>query len=345
MGAKLQSGTLLDHAVGDFVVAEKNLSRIEGGLVLADYLQMLVLDKWVSGDINFRYWHSKEAIEFLLNHCGFGADWMDLEDIESILIDSSPEGLVWAYENGQSIAELIQDIAYRGQFKAAVWCDGAKIRTGCPYCRTQRTSEDYLTHMDNGWNSTGCRAADVLRVGGSGIDRVIIASMQESTDSLVIAQGIEAEETWLRSGNYATRLLVEGRDEYDLPVRLHQRNTEAVGPTGSPGDEYVGWSIPQFQREDNLKSFTDLYNRGTQLWKQMLTTHKDCKRISLPLAVTADAYLGTAAKTIWEGMVVQIIGGRGLGTDGKLYRVISVAHNPQDMSTELFCKEMKGYYG
>jgi len=345
MGAVMKDGTINYSHIGDFIVAEKPMARTEAGFVLADVLQMLHLDKWVGGDINFKLWTAKGAIEFLLNYCGIGTAWCELEDLGLILTDESRGGEQWMYRNGTSIAEMIIDIAYRGQMKAAVWCDGFKIMTGCPYCRTARTALTYAAHMNNGWNSSGCRAADVARVGGSGIDRTLIASMQTLTDSLLIVQSIEAEETSLREANFATRVQIEGEDEFGLPVRWLRQNTDAVGTSDAITSAYVGWNITHHQTEENLKSWTDLYSRGLHVWNQLSTKRLDCKRIELPLAVTEDSYMVDAAATLWEGKVVHIIGGRGIGTTGLNYRVVNVVHEVQELKTTLFAKQMIGPYG
>jgi len=331
--------------IGDFIVAEKNSSRIESGLVLADQLQMLQLDKWTGGDINFRLWSAKGAIEFLLNYCGFGTDWYDLEDLGLLLRDESRDGDQWMYKDGTGIAKMIMDIAYRGQMKAAVWCDGFKIKTGCPYCRTARTNLTYAAHMNNGWNSSGCRAADVARVGGTGIDRVLIADMAISTESLLIVQAIETEETSLRSGTFATKVQIAGEDEFGIPIRWVRQNSSAVGTDDALTNSYVGWNITHHQEEDNLKSYTDLYGRSLHIWNQLSTRHSDPKRIELPLAVTEDAYMGDTPAALWEGKVVYILGGRGLDTDKKRYRILKAAHEVEELKTTLFAKEMVGPYG
>jgi len=345
VGARMSDGTLNSFPIGDFVVAEKTFTRKEAGFTLADYLQMLALEKWTDGRLNFRLWTSKAAITWLLNHCGFGEDWYDLEDIGTYLTDISPQGNQWLIEPGEPIGQILAKIAYMGQEKAAIWCDGFRIKTGCPYCRTKRTAATLFTHQNNGWNSSGCRAADIARAGGEGVDRTIIALASYDEASLIIAEGIDAEETGLRSSDFATRVTIGGRDEFGFGLNYTLVNLTASPTDEDPTADYIGWNINHYQAEDNLKTWTDLFSRAFHVFHQIGVRHLNLKRIVLPLTVTEDHYMGKPAKMLWEGDVVKVLGGRGIGAHGKLFRVVQAAHNLQEMRTTLFVKEMVGPYG
>jgi hypothetical protein len=345
VGAKMADGTLNSFTIGDFVVAEKTFTRKEAGFTLADYLQMLALDKWTDGRLNFRLWTSKFAITWLLNHCGFGEDWYDLEDIGTYLTDISPQGTQWLIDPGEPIGQILAKIAYMGQEKAAIWCDGFRIKTGCPYCRTKRTAATLFTHQNNGWNSSGCRAADIARAGGEGVDRTIIALASYDEASLIIAEGIDAEETGLRSSEFATRITIGGRDEFGFGIQQTLVNLLASPTDDEPTSAHIGWNINHYQGEDNLKTWTDLFSRALHVFNQIGVRHLNLKRIVLPLTATEDHYMSKAAAMLWEGSVVKVLGGRGVGSNGKLFRVIQAAHNLQEMRTTLFVKEMVGPYG
>ncbi|MDD3494036.1 MAG: hypothetical protein PHZ19_11140 [Candidatus Thermoplasmatota archaeon] len=94
---------LIQHDLGEFVAIQKNASAREAVFVLADWLQMLQLDKWSDGMLNFREWPSVRAILFMLMQAGLVADdweedestgiitapWLALENIGTILTDFS----------------------------------------------------------------------------------------------------------------------------------------------------------------------------------------------------------------------------------------------------------------
>lgn len=329
--AKIEMGVSYDDAsydtttLGDFVVVEIPRDNIGMSLQLADPLGMLSLLKWDGKPLNFQYWNSADAIEYMLNMAGYGADWYSLEDIGAILYGE------WEYNAGARYSEIISDIASRGQ-RASVWYDLVthKIMTGCKYCTTQRTSVDYLSHLDGGWNSTGCIAADVARAGAGGIDFQYFASTAYNAASLHMITKLSASTGALKDGEYANRVHVEGEQSYGGKPWLRYTDYDAIGPSGEIGSGYVGWIINEHVADDSLTSWFPVAQRMYELSDKFTVGGLRLTDFECPMNVA-----------LRRGLVIGISGGLNADTHNKKFRILTVRHDPKSAVTNITGRELK----
>jgi hypothetical protein len=359
--------TVVSHHLGEFVAVERNATTPEAGFVLATWLQMLQLDRWIDGNLNLREWATADALLFLLKHVGLvdgysrdeetgliTGDWVALENIGTALIDNTDHGKAWEWRKGATIGEILQDIAYRGQRRAFLWCGYGeetptplwKVRSGCRYCLTPRTEDDWLEHGNNGWNSSGCVAADIERTGNDwGVDFYVVQHPRYNTDTLIIGQEVQVESTALRSGEFATRVCVLGQTATGWPLQATVKWGTMEGPTAAPDSRYIGWRIAHVQEEDELQTRDAIMDRALDISHQMSRLPMNCSRIVLPLAATEDKIRNAGALLMREGHVIGMAGGRGVATHGRKFRVVNVQHNPDQMQTVVFARRMMGPYG
>jgi len=200
----------------------------------------------------------------------------------------------------------------------------------CPFAEwTKRTSSDYLTHQDNGWLSTGCLAADIVRAGGTGIDKILYANDPAATETLNIAQAIEVEETALREGEYANRVTVVGADNRGYPRWWRWEHPSAIAPDATLDTQYVGWPISKVERDEGLESISSVYRRSVDLDGKLYGRHTVLRSVK-----------GSWITDLFPGMVIQVYGAARQGADGKNYRVLGVKPNPRDMATTIMAREM-----
>ncbi|MDD3494110.1 MAG: hypothetical protein PHZ19_11510 [Candidatus Thermoplasmatota archaeon] len=123
------------------------------------------------------------------------------------------------------------------------------------------------------------------------------------------------------------------------------RQSSMEGPDDEPGADYIGWRIAHVQDEPEIKTGDQALRRAFDVGRRMTRLPLNAKRIVLPLAVTGDQIRGSAAMLMRRGHVVAVLGGRGVGTHGKKFRVTNVQHNVDQMQTVIFGRRMIGPYG
>jgi hypothetical protein len=345
---------------------------------LADILGVLALAKWNKGNLTLRDWNPLEAIRFLLNSEGIDNSMMNLEDLRFPVVvppnawaepmlhwsqrerktverpwiarisgyeEDDPwrywtEDQDWSYSQGVPIVEVIADILWRGQYRAAIWYDQASntIVTGCPYCRTHRSGDKTSTnwwyhHMDNGWASTGCLAADLARCPlTAGVDRQIVLSSQYDASTLFFGMGdIGGTSGALDDEAYANQLIVMGQDEIGKPIGYLWEHLDSRNPAGAIGSDYVGWSIGKMEGDAALRSWVWVLARVWDVTSRIAARHLDIHELPVPLM-----------PDIRPGLVLNIQGGTSVGTHNANFRVVGVTHDGRGRTSRLGVRKMVG---
>lgn len=295
---------------------------------LTDLLGIIALTKWDGAELNFRGWNPAAAINYLLDHVGVGEQWRDIENLGLTLA-----GDEWRYNYGANINDIIADLADKGGESAALWYDRSlnKVRTGCKYCRTERTAGDWATHQDAGWNSTGCLAADLVRNPGTGIDLRIIDAPANVTDheSLYISKSLVSRVAFLQQGQYANRIAVTGKTSDGRVIRSTWQDDESLFDTTSA--RYTGMPVTYTEENSELQTRAELNARLIEL-AQELGPQPTFLDITMPFRYN-----------LKPGFVAEIAGGTYAGADvnGGHYRITSVMHNIAQRETRLQMRYMK----
>ena len=329
-GATLTDDSAVLYDLGDHSVVD--IPRGTDGKaewVLVDPLSMLNLIEWDLGDVDFWDWLVVDAMWFVASSLGYGADDVDFEDLG---LRCRGRGR-YHYEMGTTAAEILSDLARKGNKNAALWYDTTtgKITTGCPYCRTQRTALNWASHNDDGWNSSGCLAADIVRAGVTGIDCKFYGHPADGITSFNVATEINADEGVHRSQQYANRITMLGENDFGTRFMWRWTNQDAIAPTAAPGDEYVGHVISKVVKLDEMRTVAD----G---WAKLLEQRAQLRRRHLNLR----SLKATFSPALHPGEVVQVIGGINVGSDAKKFRVVAIAHDPASMASYIAGHEMVG---
>lgn len=334
---------------GIFTVVEPCYDPREGDFDLTDLLGILNLKRWEWGTLCARGWYVYDFVTWLLQDAGIGPKWFDIEDLQTLIPDDS-ERSTWKV--GTSYAQIISECVDRfghgiiapgsgaaghHHVGASLWYDGqdGKIHTGCRYCRTKRTVDNWQTHEDNGWASSGCLAADTARVTG-GVDFVMVDTPVETADysSLFIAKRVEVKVTPLHADKYANRIVVVGKAPGGYPIYSRWTNEAALyHGEGTPPEEYVGFPVTHIEEDDTLTTQELADARLNQL-KQWLTSWPRLVSITAPLIPNAK-----------PGHVLKVTAGQYAGIHGKTFRVTGVNHRARSHETCLEGREISGSGG
>jgi len=301
---------------------------------------MLSLSEWDRGRLCFVGWNPALAIEFVLQLYGIGPDWYDIENLGLTLYGGQdPSNQTWSWKAETSVVQILTDLAEKGGRGAAIWYDGSdnKIKTGCKYCRTKRSAFNWQSHQDNGWNSTGCRAADITRVQGAtgrtdGIDYVIIASQADASNktSLNFSEDLVGEVQLLRRGQYANRITVVGQAVDGRPLSAYWRDDDALyeQPDGSLGDKYIGFPVSRTVTDHNLQTQDAVNLRLVELAQELgawpFTIH-----LTVPMHTSIE-----------PGYVIKIEGGKALEANGKIFRIQNRQHDVRGGRSEILARHM-----
>lgn len=334
---------------GIFTVVEPSYDPREGHFDLTDLLGLLNLKKWEWGTLCARGWYVYDFVTWLLNDAGIGPKWYDIEDLQTLIPDDS-ERSTWRV--GTSYARIISECVDRfghgiiapgsgaaghHHVGASLWYDGqtGKIRTGCRYCRTRRTVDNWESHEDNGWASSGCLAVDAARVAG-GVDFVMVDTPVEAADyaSLFIAKKVQVKVAPLHPDKYANRIVVVGKAPAGYPIYSRWTNEAALyHGEGTPGEEYVGLPVTHIEEDDSLTTQELADARLNQL-KQWLSSWPRTVSITAPLIANAR-----------PGHVLKVTAGQYAGIHGKTFRVTGVNHRARSHETQLEGREIIGTGG
>lgn len=329
---------------GVFTVIEPSFDPREGNFDLTDLLGLLNLKKWEWGTLCARGWYVYDFVTWLLRDAGIGPKWTDIEDLQTLIPDDS-ERATWKV--GTSYARIISECVdrfghgiiapgsgARGKHHvgASLWYDGQanKIKTGCRYCRTKRTVEEWEAHEDNGWASSGCLAADAVRVAG-GVDFKMVDTPVEPADyaSLFIAKKVQVKVAPLHPDKYANRIVVIGKAPAGYPIYSRWTNETALyHGEGTPGEEYIGFPVTHIEEDDALVSQELCDARLNQL-KQWLSSWPRTVSITAPLIPDAR-----------PGQVLKVTAGQYAGIHGKAFRITGVSHRARSHETGLEAREI-----
>jgi hypothetical protein len=327
LGTLYKSGTTATDYHGTYVLIQTPRTFSKGTLALTDLYGMICLCDWDFGPMDFREWDLHDAMSMVMNLLGIGSAWYDFEDLGVTLKGKDK----WKSDIGDNVGAILTNLAVKGGHRALLRYDPTqdKLVTVCPYCLTKRTAENYLTHQDAGWLSTGCLAADVARAGETGVDKILYAYNPSGVESLDIIQDITVEETALKSGEFANRVTVVGADVRGFPRWYRLTNQDAIGPDTAPGAAYVGWPISHVEQDRGLESASAVRARTWDVYGKMATRHTVLRSVK-----------GSWITDLSPGHVVQVYGAAHQGAHGKKYRVLGVKPNPVEMSTTILAREM-----
>lgn len=321
--------------MGDYWIVSPSRKSKEARFVVTDLLGMLALECWEGEtEINFRGWTQRDAIAFGLEYQGIGPDQYDLEDAGLTLIDSDK----WGFKRGTSWLKIYRTLVGHWVTIWYDWTDG-KIKTGCRFCRQKRTNETVLAHADNGWASSACLAADLVRVPDTGVDLVAVEDLGQATshntEYLIPEGALEIEEATLDGKEYANSIVGVGKqlraDEGFGEIQVRWRNHSALDPAAADAsDDYVGYVISRV--EDNDKWVT---LQETEIGVVELVTRNACR----PMKAGFPVPLATWLK---PGMVTQLEGGKWAGVHGMKFRVTGVRHDPKTAMTQVRGRQMLG---
>jgi len=339
-GWSYTNGTEITTDLGHYWIVVPRRDATLGSFDLTDIMGMLALSEWDRGRLCFVGWNPAEAIEFLLNLYGIGSDWYDIEDLGLTLYGGQdPSNPLWTWKAGTPIVQILTDLAEKGGRGAAIWYDGSdnKIKTGCKYCRTKRSAFDWYSHQDNGWNSTGCRAADITRVQGrtgrtDGIDYTIIAGQADASNkaSLNFSEDLVGEIQLLRRGQYANRITVIGQALDGRPLSAYWQDDDALyeQPDGSLGDKYIGFPVSRVVTDRNLQTQDAVNLRLVELAHELG---------AWPFTIQLTIPMHTSIK---PGYVIKIEGGKALEANGEIFRVQNIQHDVRRGRSEILARHM-----
>jgi hypothetical protein len=345
----------IEAPTGEYIVAAVSRGREKLQVTFADIMAMLALHQWDSGDADFRLWNPAAAVGFILNWAGVPSAGFALEDLGFTLEWSSWGSQEWRYRDKQ-VLDMVADILWRGQAHCALWYDihDNTIKSGCPYCRTARTADNYLSHQSNGWNSSGCVVADVARAGAGGVDVVLAASsvfINGKSINQIFMDG-ESERSALSRQDYANKITVYGQTPDGQEIAQSWTNQAAIAPTGAITDEYLGWVVSKVVRDTSLQSMTALAARMEELKQAAVEDAFELRNAKTPLQLWMapppypddEEHPGAPATptALRGGHVVMIQGGNSQGINELKLRVKSVSHDAGSGYTTFTAREMRG---
>lgn len=281
---------------------------------LTDILGMLEMD-YLPFPVMFGGFTPHEALEWLAKRAGLGPGWYDFEDLDITFWAGQLPGVEpMKFEAGTPIAEVMREVAQAGG-EAAIWCENGSIKTGCPYCRTKRTTANFRDHQDNGWNSSGCLTADVARAGASGVDHVLFANPEDATDPEEPNELVDIEVVRRNIGrwDYANSVTVISKTAAGLTSSYTL--SDATRLYGS-GEDYFGWPVGHLEELDHLgddSSWTETVARAEELYARLSPN---------PWYVRGTCL---ARPSMRVGHVVETEGGNRWNIDGLKWRIVNVA--------------------
>lgn len=256
-------------------------------------------------------WNLHDYIRHSLQLAQVGEAWCDLEDIGVTIPNGTPENPACMPQRGQRFGEWLAHLQDKYGDHGAVWAEDGQIRTGCRYCGAPRTAANYESHHDNGWQSTGCLAEDVIRAGASGIDLALFTNPEEvdDPDALGRMTQVRVYTATLDDEVFANWVNVEGEDLDERPLTATVYNSASLATPGSPN--YTGgWKIMRVETDSALRTQVAVARRA-------YTLNNDLSE--RPLWFTGTVIADASLK---RGFVVSVAGGDALGIDGVKGRIM-----------------------
>lgn len=245
--------------------------RFNATMSTIDLVGTLALVKFDQGAPVFDSLPLTYALQWLLESVGIGEEWYDLEDLDAAISHGKWEEPRWQPERGRDYLAYIKELLETCGGNASIWSDVSDtgspvIKTGCRYCRAKRTSSDWWTH--NGPNSDGCRAADVLRAGGQGIDLEVYAhpgtlGSGESPGDLAVLTEVKRRSTRVDSDEYANYVSVGGEDIYGRKFAAVMQNPTDIAMTG------LGYKIMRVEDPPGIQTIEQANMRLLDLYSQL----------------------------------------------------------------------------
>ncbi|MCD6352468.1 MAG: hypothetical protein J7M26_10140 [Armatimonadetes bacterium] len=303
-----------EEVVQDFeklLTLEPSLEGAHAEVPLLDLLAYLGLQKFDQGLPRMDGWNVKDAVQWVLEAYGIGPEQYDLEDTGVVLTAGTWEKPAWQPERGRSALDFLRELVEKGSKHGAIWCENGVIKTGCRYCRSKRTAEDWQSHCDNGWTSSGCLAADIARSGNpDGVDVELYARPAGESfdpDDVGIVVALARYTARIDSQDYANYVSVQGKTA----------DGETLGVVRYEDDDLYqhGWLIPRVETDGALTTQAAVNARAQDLINE--------------LGQKAVFVRGTV---LWEpalrpGRVVRLHGAERLGVNNQKFRVVSASHS------------------
>jgi hypothetical protein len=324
---------------GEYTVLRAEPGKMETEVDATCLWGLAALAQWSTGELNFRGWFVKDALEFLCDLLAIGAAQRDFEDLgegaQVLWTDDSA-----SYKPGKKFAEIMVDLVRRYGQDSVLWYDRSdnKLKTGCKYCRAKRTTTDmgsgvleWMTHKDNGWASSGCLIVDAIRSPADSIDYHLVddpdATGVEEGNLYFSIKPVKATVSNLAREGYANEIVVVGRDATGkLPLEARWRNPDAFD---LPDTDYVGVRV------------TKVIDNGTgQTQESLNDTLSDAVATALawPLEVEAVLVLHPEVRV---GYVMQVQGGKYAAVNQKKFRITGTRHDVKAQTTLVRGHEIK----
>mgnify|MGYP001174239673 CR=1 FL=1 len=345
--------------LGQYTIVSALRNRHEGKFDLTDVLGLTNLAKWTCGELNLRGWDSNAAMEFLLDLSNIGAAERDLENLDTAgMIADSEDRASW--DRGETFNKIMSELADKYGHHAALWYDiyTNQVKTGCRYCRTKRTNVEtetegvfeWMTHEDNGWLSSGCLAADLVRVPDTGIDLRFVDDPVYATDpqSMYICKEFTAEIASLDPDKFANEFVVVGKDQYseDGPTNRSfadeivgkWRNLASLTYGESTKAQYLGFPVTHFEEDSALTSRVAVNQRLIEAarWKG---NWPRVAEVRMPLHIDFET-----VESPRPGMVFVVEGAKYAACHGVKFRVTNVTLDLGSREQIIKGREMVGLY-
>jgi len=211
-----------------------------------------------------------DAITWLLESVGIGPEWYNLEDLGVLFPYGKWEEPKWQPERGRDYLAYIKEVLENIGGNAGIWCDNNVIKTGCRYCRTQRTAANWREH-DGQWydgavlRTDGCRAADLARAGGQGVDVELYADPGNESvpGNLSVLTEVSRTSTRIDPEEYANYVSVGGEDQYNRKFFYYLQNTADLARSA------MGFPMMKVETPPGIQSYGEAVDRCLALAKQL----------------------------------------------------------------------------
>lgn len=258
-------------------------------------------------------WSLYEYIRHICYLAQVGEAMLTLEDIGVIIPSGTPEKPACVPERGRRFGEWLAYLQDKYGDHGAVWAELGEIVTGCRYCGTVRTAADYQSHHDNGWQSSGCLAADLDR-NPSGIDLELYCNPEDASDPDALGRmsQMRVYKATLDDEVFANWVDVAGEDLDGRPLRSTVYDYASLHtPTAT---NYVGgWKIMRVETDTALRSQAAVGRRAYTLLNDLSE-----EPLWFSGSVIADGSLA-------RGYTVSVKGGAGLGLSDAKARIVKMS--------------------
>lgn len=259
-------------------------------------------------------WDLHDYIRHVLYLAQVGDAMQTLEDIGVTIPFGTPEKPACVPERGRRFGEWLSYLQDKYGDHGAIWAEGGSIVTGCRYCGTMRTAADYQSHHDNGWQSSGCLAADIARAGESGIDQELFCNPEDATDPDALGRmaNVRVYRATLDDEVFANWVDVAGEDLDGRPLRSTVYDYGSL--YNATASNYAGgWKIMRVETDTALRSQSAVSRRAYTLLNDLGEE---------PLWFSGDVI---ADGSLLRGYTVAVKGGADLGISNAKARIVKLS--------------------